>query len=103
MILYGLKNCDTCRKALRSLATEGFEVTFRDIRTEQPDVETLQDWWDRMGEKLLNSRSKTWRDLPEIERNGDPVSLMQQYPVLMKRPIVVTAEGEVSCGWSEKA
>ncbi len=101
MILYGLKNCDTCRVALKALALEGTEVEFKDIRAERLPSEMIANWWAIVGDGLLNRRSTTWRNLTEAERNSDPIALMQQYPSLIKRPVVITTDGTVSCGWSK--
>ena len=100
MILYGLKNCDRCREALQCLESEGFEVMFRNIRTENLTVATIADWWNVLGAGMLNRRSTTWRSLSEAERCHDPVALMQRYAALIKRPVLVTAHNAVSCGWS---
>lgn len=98
MILYGLKNCDTCRKARKALA--GAE--FRDVREDGIAVEILQVALTQFGDKLLNTRSTTWRGLSEEERAGDPLALLQAHPALMKRPLVVRDEGMV-LGWDKAA
>ena len=100
MLLYGLKNCDTCRKALQGLAQQGRAVVFKDIRAENLSRETIGQWWSIIGAGLLNRRSTTWRNLTETEREGDPIALMQQHPSLIKRPVIVAEDGTVSCGWN---
>lgn len=101
MILYGLKNCDKCREALKALSLEGREVTFKDIRLENLTAQTIADWWTLIGAELLNRRSTTWRNLNKMERESDPVALMQQHPSLIKRPVIVTDSGSVFCGWKK--
>ena len=64
MILYGLKTCDTCRKALKSLP----DAEFRDVRADGVPGEVLESAHARFGASLLNTRSTTWRGLSEAER-----------------------------------
>jgi Spx/MgsR family transcriptional regulator len=101
--VYGLKNCDTCRKARKWLDAEDRPHHFRDIRAEPVDREKLQQWADAVGwEVLLNRRGTTWRGLPEAEKVGvdaeKAMVLMHQYPALLKRP-VFEAEGTVIVGF----
>ncbi|MBL4785769.1 MAG: arsenate reductase [Cohaesibacteraceae bacterium] len=100
MKLYGLKNCDTCRKARKSIEQSGREVEFVDVRDTPLDTETLDVFLSRFSEKvLLNRRSTTWRSLSGTERAGDPVKLLQKYPSLMKRPVIDTGY-EQHIGWT---
>lgn len=94
MILYGLKTCDTCRKALKSLE----DAEFRDVRQDGVPDELLKEAFDRFGMSLLNTRSTTWRGLDEAERAGDPLALLKAHPTLMKRPLIVDG-GEMHLGW----
>jgi Spx/MgsR family transcriptional regulator len=106
-IVYGLRNCDTCRKALKWLEQESIAHTFQDIRLAQLDEATIAGWARQAGwEKLLNRRGTTWRSLPETVRDrvdeALAVSLMAQHPALMKRPVIVHPGG-VSVGFDEDA
>lgn len=94
MVLYGLKTCDTCRKALKELEN----VSFRDVRTEGVPPEMIARALEEFGEKLLNRRSTTWRDLSEDERAKAPEVLLSEYPALMKRPLIA-ANGQLYLGW----
>jgi len=94
MVLYGLKTCDTCRKALKVLEN----VSFRDVRTEGVPPEMIARALEEFGEKLLNRRSTTWRDLNEDERAKAPEVLLSEYPALMKRPLIA-ANGRLYLGW----
>ncbi|MBT8152957.1 arsenate reductase [Epibacterium ulvae] len=85
MILYGLKNCDTCRKALKLLP----DATFVDVRGEGVPAEVLQQAHAQFESKLLNTRSTTWRQLDEAERTKAPLELLAEHPTLMKRPLIV--------------
>jgi arsenate reductase len=94
MDLYGLKNCDTCRKALKSLT--GARLV--DIRAEAMPDEILSRAHARFGVDLLNKKSTTWRGLSEEERARPEIDLLRAYPVLMKRPLIVDGEA-MHLGW----
>jgi len=60
--LYGIRNCDTIRKARRWLDENGVEYTFHDVRADGLDRKTLSSWEQQLGwEQLLNRRGTTWR------------------------------------------
>lgn len=94
MILYGLKTCDTCRKALKSLPN----AEFCDVRAEGVPETVMKTAFDRFGMSLLNTRSTTWRGLSEAERAGEPLPLLAAHPALMKRPLIVDGD-EMHLGW----
>lgn len=99
LILYGLKNCDTCKKALKSLQSSGKSVKFVDIRAEADLVSKVPLWLDAAGEALLvNRRSTTWRNLDEAARAGDAAALLVANPTLIKRP-VIEAGNAIHVGW----
>lgn len=105
VILYGLKNCDSCKKALKAFQNAGREVAFRDIRLDAISKVQLQKWLAMLGrDKLLNTRSTTWRGLGEeerkVERDEDVIDLLEKYPTLVKRP-VIEYDGQVYVGWSK--
>ena len=95
MKLYGLKNCDTCRKAAKVL---GVEVT--DARATPLTHDELSTFRDAFGDALLNTRSTTWRGLSAAEQGGDMIDLLIQHPALMKRP-VISASGTLYLGWKK--
>ena len=91
--LYGIRNCDTIRKARRWLDEHGVEYRFHDLRTDGLDEKTLQAWEKRLGwERLLNRRGTTWRRLPEAEREGidrtRALQIMLDNPAIIKRPLL---------------
>ncbi|PKQ11144.1 MAG: arsenate reductase [Alphaproteobacteria bacterium HGW-Alphaproteobacteria-1] len=96
MILYGLKTCDTCRKALKSLG----DAEFRDVRADGLPENVARAAHDRFGAALLNRQSTTWRGLGEAERAGDPLTLIAAHPTLMKRPLI-EAGGTLYLGWGK--
>jgi arsenate reductase len=93
--IYGLKNCDTCRKALKALP----DATFMDVRTDGVPRELLLRAQTDFGEKLLNTRSTTWRGLDEAARARPPLDLIAEHPALMKRPLI-TAGDALFLGWT---
>lgn len=96
MELFGLKTCDTCRKALKALS----DVQFRDVRADGVPPETLQAAHAEFGAALLNTRSTTWRGLSEAERATDPLELLAAHPALMKRPLIVDGD-KLYLGWTK--
>ncbi|MEQ9488049.1 MAG: arsenate reductase [Alphaproteobacteria bacterium] len=103
LTVYGLKNCDTCRKALKWLDGAGIEHSFVDLRADPVDTDRIAVWEAAVGwETLLNRRGTTWRGLPESDKGGvdqsSAIALMVAHPALMKRPIFETA-GDVLVGF----
>lgn len=97
MRIYGLKNCDTCRKAAKALP--GAELV--DIRAQPMREEIRARAYESFGDALLNTRSTTWRGLSEAERAGAPLELLAAHPALMKRPLIVTDSDEMHLGWTK--
>lgn len=98
--LFGLKTCDTCRKAAKSLEAGGATVTFVDVRQSPLDVEQLTALIEAFGEALVNRRSTTWRGLTEAERQRSPLELLRDHPTLMKRPVLQTG-ATLTLGWDK--
>jgi arsenate reductase len=96
MILYGLKTCDTCRKALKQLP----ECRLVDVRAEGVPLDVLTAALAQFGDKLVNTRSTTWRGLSEAERLQPALELLQLHPALMKRPLIQTDSG-LYLGWDK--
>jgi arsenate reductase len=97
MKLYGLKNCDTCRKALKALP----DAQLVDVRADGISLELLQAAAAQFGATLLNTRSTTWRGLDESERARPALDLLQDHPTLMKRPLIET-NGALHLGWTKE-
>ena len=105
--VYGIKNCDTCRNALKALKGEGREHHFHDLRADGLGEADVVRWLAAAGwEKLLNRRGTTWRKLPEAERenldDGKIKRLLLENPTLIKRPVFEVA-GEVVVGFDAAA
>ena len=105
--LYGLKSCDTCKKAQNWLKRFGVEYTFVDYRDQPQSPETLLTWKDAAGgwDALINKSSTTWRELaPQRKTPGSDAEwklLLKEYPQLVRRPVVVLDDGSVSQGFSD--
>ena len=104
VVLYGIPNCDTVRKARRSLEAAGVAFRFVDFRKDGLEPEQLRGWVGELGwEPLVNRRGTTWRQLPEAERaaldESRAIALMLEQPTLIKRPVIEHA-GQVSVGWN---
>lgn len=99
MDLYGLKTCDTCRKALKEFHNAGKDVRFVDVRQDGLPQGQLERFHAAFGDALVNRRSTTWRNLDEDARAGDPVALLLAHPTLMKRPLIDDGT-TLHLGWS---
>ncbi|MGH8373527.1 MAG: Spx/MgsR family RNA polymerase-binding regulatory protein [Gammaproteobacteria bacterium] len=91
--MWGLKNCDTCRKARRWLEIHRIVFSFHDVREDTPDSSRLSHWLKTAGvEVLVNRRGTTWRNLAESAKHkleaGDVVAVLEKHPTLLKRPIL---------------
>ena len=99
--LYGLKNCDSCRKALKEIEADGHQVAMIDVREDGMDPGLLAGLLAKHGdEALLNRKSTTWRDLPEDEKGKKAYTLITNHPAIMKRPVLVVDEGKSYIGWT---
>lgn len=93
IILYGIPNCDTVKKARTWLDANGHAHAFHDYKKQGADAAQVAGWVEKAGlEKVLNKAGTTFRKLPE-EAKADldaakAVGLMVEQPSLIKRPIV---------------
>ena len=93
--VFGIKNCDTMKKAMNWLSENGVAYEFVDYKKAGVAEANLPDWAARAGwEKLLNTRGLMWKKLSDEERSGvdeaKALKLMAQYPALIKRPVLDT-------------
>ena len=91
--LYGIRNCDACRKALKWLQNNDIGHSYVDVRESELNAELLDRWLASVSrDELLNRRSTTWRKIPPGERdhlNDEGArDLILQYPTVMKRPVL---------------
>ena len=95
--IYGIKNCDTMKKAFDWLKTNGIAYDFHDFRAEGIDSATLREWCGKVGwEKMLNKASTTFKELPDADKadldEEKAIALMARTPTMIKRPVLVRGE-----------
>ena len=91
--MYGIKNCDTVKKARQWLDDLGVAYEFHDYKAAGIDRKHLSAWVDELGwEKLLNRAGTTFRKLPDAERENvdrdKAIALMEAQPSMIKRPLL---------------
>jgi len=94
--VYGIKNCDTVKKARRWLDEHDVSYQFHDFRSDGLDEKLLRKWLTSVNwEVLLNKRGTTWRKLPEQDKNDinetTAINIMLQHPAIIKRPVLSTS------------
>ena len=92
--LYGIKNCDTMKKARGWLDAAGVAYQFHDYKAQGIDAALLRGWVDQAGwETVLNRAGTTFRGLPDADKHGidvvNAVALMLANPSMIKRPVLV--------------
>jgi arsenate reductase (glutaredoxin) len=103
VIIYGIKNCDTMKKARAWLDKRGVDYVFHDYKAEGIERAKLEHWMKQVSwETLLNRAGTTFRKLPEKEREGitekKAIALMLAQPSMIKRP-VLEANGKLLVGF----
>lgn len=93
MVVYGIKNCDSVKKARAFLEQNQLNYRFHDYRLDGLDPELLQTFIDALGlEAVLNQRSTSWRQLSDEQKQDltleKALGLMLEQPALIKRPIL---------------
>ena len=93
MKVYGIKNCDTMKKAFAWLESRGVAYELHDYRKAGVPAGKLRGWAKRAGgEKLANTRGTTWRKIPQKSRQGlteaRMIALLEANPSAIRRPIV---------------
>ena len=97
LTLYGIRNCDTVKKARKWLEAHNVEYRFHDYRQQGLEEETLRGWVADLGwEVLLNRRGTSWRKVAEPLKSGidreNAIRLMLTTPALIRRPVLDTGE-----------
>ncbi|WP_342754010.1 ArsC family reductase [Pantoea sp. MBD-2R] len=109
LTMYGIKNCDTIKKARKYLEARDVNYQFHDYRADGLDAALLQKFIDQLGwEALLNTRGTTWRKLSEETRSAvnnaaAAREVMLENPAMIKRPLLCSADGSMLLGFSENA
>jgi arsenate reductase len=101
--VYGIKNCDTIKKARNWLTDKGVDYHFYDFRAEGIDAATIEGWIAQAGwETVLNRRGTTWRKLdPSIQEattRDNVAALLVEHPAMIKRPVLDVA-GAITIGF----
>ena len=91
--LYGIKNCDTIKKARKWLEGNSIDYRFHDFRVDGIDKKLIDGWMKQVDwQLLLNTRGTTWRKLPDELREGihkaKAVKIMLENPAIIKRPVL---------------
>ena len=105
--MYGIKNCDSVKKARRWLEEHGIEYSFHDFRADGLQQQLLEEWLQKSEYAvLLNKRSRTWKELTAEQRDNmqqaKALQLMLEHPTLIKRPVLDLDTGNtLHVGFSE--
>jgi len=107
-IIYGIKNCDTMKKARAWLEQHGVDYAFHDYKASGIDREHLEAWIKAVGwETVLNRAGTTFRKLPEADRENlteaRAIKLMLEQPSMIKRPVLETGKGKPLVGFKPEA
>lgn len=104
--LYGIPNCDTVKKARDWLTAQGLAYTFHDYKKQGVPTELLPGWLQAVGrDTLINRKGPTWRKLDaalqaSVVDDPSAMAVMQAHSSVIKRPVVVWPDGQVSVGFS---
>ena len=106
-IIYGIKNCDTMKKARAWLEAHKVEADFHDYKSAGIDRALLEGWVRKVGwEVLLNRAGTTFKKLPDADKakltEKKAIALMLAQPSMIKRP-VLEAKGKLTVGFSPEA
>lgn len=102
--MFGIKNCDTIKKARKWLEAEGIEYQFHDYKKDGLNQEQLNTWVKDLGwEALINKRGTTWRKLPEeikdsIDEAG-AIAVMLENASIIKRPLLINGANNKLLGF----
>ncbi len=95
--LYGIKNCDTVKKARTWLEQNKVDYHFHDFRADGLTIAQVKTWIAEIGlETLVNKRSTTWKELDEATKNNfseaNAATVISENPTLIKRPLLDTGK-----------
>ena len=98
--LYGIRTCDSCKKAEKSLTAAGHSVSFRDVRAEPLTEAERAAFITEFGDRIINRQSTTWRGLSDWLKASEADAQLAAQPTLMKRPVLQSA-GRLILGWDD--
>ncbi len=105
VIIYGIPNCDTTKKAILWLNNNNIAFTFHDYKQRGVSKQKLEEWCNKCGwENIFNKRSTTWRELAAVEQNkvtnqAAAIKIMLESNSIIKRPVIEHA-GKIIAGFS---
>ena len=108
VIIYGIPNCDTTKKAMNWLKKNNIAFSFHDYKLQGISKEKLAEWCDKQGlETIFNKRSTTWKELPvavqqKVTDREEAIKIMLANNSIIKRP-VIEHNGKIIVGYNEKA
>ncbi|URM41124.1 arsenate reductase [Acinetobacter sp. AS23] len=98
--IYGIKNCNSMKKAFDALQAKALNYDFHDYKKQGIDADTLKIWLKEIGQDtVLNKKGTTWRKLSEEEQNralsseDNLIEALIAQPSLIKRPVLQTSQG----------
>jgi Spx/MgsR family transcriptional regulator len=106
LIVYGIPNCDTVKKARSWLTDQGLEATFHDFKKQGVPDAPLDAWLATLGwETLLNRKGTTWRKLDSalqvsVTDSASAKAVMQAHASTIKRPVIAWPSGQVTVGFT---
>lgn len=108
LTIFGIKNCDSVKKARKWLESNNIDYRFHDFRADGLDKQRLSQWNKTLGwEVLLNRRGTSWRQLSQQTKDSidekSAMELMLENPTLIKRPVLEVDDGSMQVGFSESA
>ncbi len=106
--IYGIKNCDTMKKARAWLDKAGVDYAFHDYKSAGIEKEKLEKWTNKAGwETIINRAGLTFKKLPDKEKEGlteaKAIKLMLAQPSMIKRPVLELAGGKLLVGFKPEA
>ncbi|EMI6259098.1 arsenate reductase [Acinetobacter baumannii] len=98
--IYGIKNCNSMKKAFDALQAKGLSYEFHDYKKQGIDADTLKIWLKEIGQDtVLNKKGTTWKKLSEEEQTralsseDHLIEALIAQPSLIKRPVLQTSKG----------
>jgi arsenate reductase len=106
--IYGIKNCDTMKKARAFLDKRGVAYDFHDYKTKGVDKARLEGWAKKAGwETLINRAGLTFKKLPDKDKSRltekKAIALMLKQPSMIKRPVLELSGGKILVGFTPEA
>ena len=103
--VYGIKNCDTVKKALKHLDQRGVDYEFCDFKKTPPSKEVIQSWKKHFGDWPVNKRGRTYVQNKETFENAsdaDKMKILQEQTSMIKRPVIEATKSKVSFGYDKE-